>query len=117
MENGNHILRKRTDKLKRGMKRELIVIIGLIITILFLSGCINNSCDDCYTITGYLIGYCDDSRFHYMINRTDEWSGMDKVYCSEGFPNNFESYFGKHVEIKGHASCGRRSINSIKEVR
>jgi len=101
------------------MKNIIMLVIGvaifIVLVILFFPFGITTTCSDCYTVRGYLVGYCDDSKFHYMINRTDGW-GMDKVYCSEGFPDNFESYFGKHVEIKGHVGCGRRSINNIKEL-
>jgi len=65
------------------------------------------TCEDCYCIEGVLTGYSSRSPFHYNV---DEYTH----YCSEGFPDDFENYFGKNVRICGMSGCGRASIDSVE---
>ena len=67
---------------------------------------------DTYTVEGYLSGYKNDNPqgYHYILDN-------ETHYCSEGFPSNFETYFGKHVKITGYSGCGRASIDKIEVIK
>jgi len=93
-----------------------IIIVGLILFSMVISQSFKY--DDCYSeysIKGKLVGYANDSAFHYIMDISGQ-PNWDRWYCSEGFPDDFESYFGHNVKITGGVGCGRRSINSIMEI-
>ena len=96
--------------MKELIKRYWTVIPSLLIVFVLVFLITNyispsSGCGYEYCVEGILTGYKDN--FHYNL-------GNDTHYCSEGFPNDFESYFGKNVRICGLSGCGRASIWSIE---
>ena len=86
-----------------------IIIFGLTLTVLFLSGC-QSSCEDCYELEGY---FSKIKGSHIVIDNT-EYFISDWFTPNRGMPSYIHNYVNHTVHIDYVAGCGRRMITDIR---